>query len=548
MRTARHVSFASAALGLATLACSASGCSQLVVMAEYPVRPSATPAAPAGAVDPAPSDPDDSGKHLRSYWSVYAHMEEQDVLRLWRVSGLDYLLISAEVEIPQSGESIKRDFPLYTINEGHIQAYSGVDLLRRFPVNTQGREQVSIKIEVRYMKNLEALKVAQTILKTADRIAGGYLKNLPFASQVTTEGLTLVDQLQPQKDPPNSLSIFLQPEELEQERVLRAILLRLPDRVEAVPTYSKPLYACTDIHGALCTAAGAKYQEGRLKDEAYLTLEFVRYDDVSDPEVDPGSCESLTYDSLKTSEVYLQSNAQLFHPDDVSHLTYDYTQARRILDARKYAAISDYGALLDLSSDVPARVASSKWDDAFSVVSCAKLTSEASRIGCKLSACEHKFWNRSPAREVMHARWVADGLGALETPADATNKVEYEKKKIDTIGLVLSDLLSLSGQLYEPTNEHMFDATHGSVVRMLDREARVLSKREAQRAADEPPATKDQLDKLSSRYSVYCGECAKILASKLKVDEPTVKNALQSKSIETGLEGLKSSGPDTSSK
>src|SRR6188508_3323573 len=83
---------AARALALASIVCASGACSQLVVMAEYPVQAPPEPAASAGPADPDPSADGAPTKPRHAYWSVYAHMEEQDVIRLWKVTGLDYLL------------------------------------------------------------------------------------------------------------------------------------------------------------------------------------------------------------------------------------------------------------------------------------------------------------------------------------------------------------------------------------------------------------------------------------------------------------------------
>ena len=80
------------------------------------------------------------------------------------VGGLDYVLISAKVKLPTRNEPIIREFPLYTIEKGLVQSHSGVDLLKRFPINGNAREQVSISLEVRYLSNEEALKAGSSPL------------------------------------------------------------------------------------------------------------------------------------------------------------------------------------------------------------------------------------------------------------------------------------------------------------------------------------------------------------------------------------------------
>ncbi|MCH9683984.1 MAG: hypothetical protein K0V04_21300, partial [Deltaproteobacteria bacterium] len=127
------------------------------------------------------------------YWSAYVSIENQDIPHLWKTSDLDYAVISIEVTIPTRNGPVVRTVPLFTLDHGVPQAETGVDLLKKIPLTSEAREQISFKLEVKYLKNKAALDTSRAILGRITDLAKPYLGNYPVASQIIETSLGLID-------------------------------------------------------------------------------------------------------------------------------------------------------------------------------------------------------------------------------------------------------------------------------------------------------------------------------------------------------------------
>lgn len=256
---------------IASSLCSAA-CAQSIAITPYPVHTK-----PLMSEDPRTYE-------KPVYWSAYINLETQDLHKLWQVARADFLLISATVKIPTRSNVIVRDFPLFTITKGQVQAQSGLDLLKKIPISSQARDQVSITLEVRYIKGQEALEKAKKILNETVKAAEPFLKSYPLASKIIGSAIPIIDQIiEPAaKRFPSSRTLAITPEKLLTRNELIAFIIK-PIRLvgkykgradikydpagnDSIPIEldKHRLVECSDMKGMLC--------KGSPLGEYYATL------------------------------------------------------------------------------------------------------------------------------------------------------------------------------------------------------------------------------------------------------------------------------------
>lgn len=264
MKTIANIILASSLLSAA--------CAQSIAITPYPVHTK-------------PLMSEDPKTHEKPvYWSAYINLETQDLHKLWQVARADFLLISATVKIPTRSNVIVRDFPLFTITKGQVQAQSGLDLLKKIPIWSQARDQVSITLEVRYIKGQEALEKAKKILYETVKAAEPFLKSYPVASKIIGSAIPIIDQI---VDPaakrfPSSRTLAITPEKLLTRNELIAFIIKpirlvgkYKDRAgikydpagnDSIPIEldKHRLVECSDMKGMLC--------KGSPLGEYYATL------------------------------------------------------------------------------------------------------------------------------------------------------------------------------------------------------------------------------------------------------------------------------------
>lgn len=244
---------------LASLLCSAA-CAQSIAITPYPVHTN-------------PLMSGETKTHEKPvYWSAYINLETQDLHKLWQVARADFLLISATVKIPTRSNVIVRDFPLFTITKGQVQAQSGLDLLKKIPISSQARDQVSITLEVRYIKGQEALEKAKKILNETVKAAEPFLKSYPLASKIIGSAIPIIDQIiEPAaKRFPSSRTLAITPEKLLTRNELIAFIIKPirlvgkykdrdsikydPAKNDSIPIEldNYRLVECSDMKGMLC--------------------------------------------------------------------------------------------------------------------------------------------------------------------------------------------------------------------------------------------------------------------------------------------------------
>jgi hypothetical protein len=235
------------------------GCAQSIAITPYPVH----------------TKPLTSERQERDdtpvYWSAYVNLETQDLHKLWQVARADFLLISATVKIPTRSNILVRDFPLFTITKGQVQAQSGLDLLKKIPISSQARDQVSITLEVRYIKGQEALDKVKKILNETVKAAEPFLKSYPLASKIIGSAIPIIDQIvEPAaKRFPSSRTLAVTPEKMLTRNELIAFIIkpiRLVGRYKPKKSENDPagndsvpasldnyrLVECSDMKGMLC--------------------------------------------------------------------------------------------------------------------------------------------------------------------------------------------------------------------------------------------------------------------------------------------------------
>jgi hypothetical protein len=498
--------------------CGLSACSQSIVVTSFPVaeaeRAKATPLRSTEVSEY------NAGRNVDKYWSVFAHIEEQDVPRLWDVSGLDYVLISAKVKLPTRNEPIVREFPLYTIEKGLVQSHSGVDLLKRFPINGNAREQVSISLEVRYLSNEEALKAARVVLKQAEALAEPYLKNFALASQIMTQSVSTIDEALPQERGANTMTIWVDAAEFEGRPKTKAYLLRLMSDVQSRPTYDTTggeLRECSNKPGALCKGKGG-YEKARVNDVVYVTLRFKPTDEVRDPLVlfpGSGNCGMISASVLDRVRTYLAANEDLFLQEDVEEAMTAYDVASHYVKAELLVRNKDYPALLDLLNEERPGPTVFPGESNRPAAPPQPLASLSPLDHAR--SCYDRFWLRSPGREIFKT-W------ALLHDNSAANPTS----RFNSIVLMLQTLAGMSGAKYDPQNQNIWDKSSGYVINLLHQEARLLLETQVSEVQQQL-ATVTCTKKPDFAFSSYCTECRKLVLDKCKNEQTNMIAWLQSR-------------------
>jgi hypothetical protein len=450
------------------------GCAQRIVIAEYPVKqPQSGDSHECGASPTAAKPAAPLSVEFPHYWSAYAFIDPHNIALHWDKNSLSQIFVSAEVRIPTDSEPIVSDFPLFTAHEGSIQQHAGVDILNKLPIMTNAREQVSITIKVRYLKNREALETARKILSVAEGIAKPFLDNYPVASQVLSAATGTIDQVVEGKKEqlPNSLAKYIVPDFLEAARLsdgrwhhtVAFMLLSKDDisdtdeeapkpapgegaktgeNVEATKNpqafvngrYSRGLTTCTDMPFALCelqsyssvARGGECYQEAPVK-VPYVTLTLRGYDEVYDPMLllpgGFGSCSMLSEAGVDRVRKYLDANRVLFHPEDIARVESNLVAAERQLQAQALAVSGDVIAMIEFLNEH----GRPDYEPAFGEGACVasfeeeaandeKPRTESKRCSAivddawNLWACEQAVWGRVPGRDVLRLWKQAHGL------------------------------------------------------------------------------------------------------------------------------------------
>jgi len=134
------------------------------------------------------------------YWSAYAYTEMLDIPMKLDVGDMDYVLITAKATIPTFDEPLVREFPLFTMEKGVVQAHSGVNLLERFPLTSGSRRELTITLEVTHYDKAEHLETARTVLQQTSELAKPFANNYPVASQIIGGAKSVLDALIPPEE------------------------------------------------------------------------------------------------------------------------------------------------------------------------------------------------------------------------------------------------------------------------------------------------------------------------------------------------------------
>lgn len=504
------------------LAGSLAGCATPFTVIEHPL-----------AVDrlaPAPSRPRSPRMEVQEtaaseqaeesrYWSAYAFLDPAHLVELWGSNPrADYLLISARATLPTYRDPITREFPLYTVERGTISAHAGVDLLYRFPVAIDARDQVSITIEIKYLKGKRALDITRKILAQGESIAAPFLGNYPLATEILGSAKTLVDELVEEAASPNSFRFSLQPGDFV-GRSLKVYLLQAHPRRGgkggAAPKLDD-VVECDDRAGALCRVAAAAaaadeaprgpggevlpilgapaprgrrgppalYSRDHVRDLAYLTLRFEPGLSLLDPllliHAGALSCPAIDRRSIDAARDHLEIYKHTYSPQDVSAARYAHDLAESIVRARELAGERRYGDMLDLLS--------ARGD---AVQTLRPPVSESILVHIEeLGRCHDEIWGEtSPGREIRAAwrlfrpdarggslPYTKGGSTAAAAPAGDGPPVS-ERDRLAAIAELLGSIAALKGVDYDPGDPRSWEGEGGSLLAALRGEALVLSQR-----------------------------------------------------------------------
>ncbi len=433
------------------------GCSQHVVIAKYPIK-RAQYAQPMergsiarsedggeGDGDPGHEDGERGGDSEGArYWSAYVYVDPHNIVREWNRSGLNHVLVNAEVRIPSSEGPIVRRFPLFSIESGSIQQHSGIDVLQKVPLLIGAREQVSIKLEVKYLAGAEAMTTARKIISVAEKFAEPLLDAYPAASQILSSSTATIDEVAKEErhKPPNSLTDYIIAENVINGGRSQTLAFLLPttrqvrkaeweaaaDSTATETTtethtvrYPKGLTPCSDQPFALCELASISaevegdycYQEVPIE-IPYVTITLRSYEEVYDPMVllagTDGTCSLVGEAKISGARSYLEANRSLFHPEDAAQVASNLEAAERYMRGRELIRAGDVPALIEfLNREGSPRFAPwtaqgecRHWDCAegdeacLALDPCGRLAEDAWAIW----ACNDKLWGQQPARYV----------------------------------------------------------------------------------------------------------------------------------------------------
>lgn len=483
------------------------GCAQRVAVVSLPMIPSASSAA-------SPSTPREGGDSAGSeggnvphvpaktdqarYWSAFAYIDELSVLKNWGAQKRDNAFVTVRVKLPTRDGVLNRDFPLYTIKGSSIQSHQGVDLLQKFPLSAAAREQVTIVLEIRYLKDAEALETTRTIVANAEKLAQPYLRNFPVASSIMTSAVALTDQLAPKEDEGiNTAAFSVNPTNLEG---LHGYLL-VTDQFKELPS---DLVACADKPGTLCTKSDPAGPIKRYDKNVYVTLRFEERDDVYDPLMllrGSGVCPLIDRRALEAARDYLRTNISLFVDHDVAIAETAFAYAEQYLKLREGVAARNFGGMLDILNEYGN-------DDGIvrKLFQAGELpleqftATQPEGMLYTVSRCYKAFWEQTPGREVLAAWTIVAEKGE-------PNKPQSAQDRLNALGAVLSRLGAFSG-----VSDWQADGKNtGIVIELLRGEAQGLIARQLQSVTDalkqKPTCDSAGAKRLLSLFSSECRDC-----------------------------------------
>ncbi len=508
-----HVRAFSVAAFVSVLASGA--CAEGMIVAEYPTTESPLRGPPKVCPDAGLDEVTASDAACRAtgrYWSAFVNLEVQDIPRLWKTTALDYALISARATLPTRNGPIVRDFPLYTIADGQVLAESGADLLRKFPISQTARDQVTITLTAKFVKDKKALDIVRKVIQQASKAAEPYLGNYPVASQLVGAAVPIVDELlDTDSIKPSSTATALRPELLTGDHDLKAYLIVPIEAMKASEyTYRAPLVECSDMPGRLCTGSAAPltYQRNRVRDVAYLTISFQAYDDVFDPMILLGGarsdCGLLTTAALQKARDYLAANEDLFSADDVDAARVAFSIADEALRRRELVVKGDLGALIDrleaFGQDASQKV---KSNCSAGATLCGELDNIANCVD-------------DPGRSPTYEAWQVWNLYHRQDPQCPAERGSRDAIRLDLLDAALDQLATVAGQNYSRDDKN-WQTSSGSIVRLLRHEAldlAVAQKADAG-ALDKGPCTSaEDASRLARRASLSCDTCWKTLEAR----------------------------------
>ncbi|MEZ4449941.1 MAG: hypothetical protein R3B09_10720 [Nannocystaceae bacterium] len=454
------------------------------------------------------------------YWSAYAFLDPTHLVELWGSNPrADFLLISARATLPTYRDPITRELPLYTVERGTISAHSGVDLLYRFPVAIDARDQVTITVEIKYLKGKRALDLTRKILAQGESIAAPFLGNYPLATEILGGAKALVDDLVEESSSPNTFRFSLQPGDFRGRSLRVYVLQSEAKRDKRRPLTLEDVVECDDRPGALCRApkaaegAGpgeatarasaspelpfglegpaarrpgpaARYSADHVKDFAYLTLRFEPSLSLLDPlllvEAGALSCAAIDRRSIDAARDHLEVYKHTYSPQDVTAARYAHDLAESIVRARELAADRRYGDMLDLLS--------ARGDQ---VQGLRPPVSESLLVHIEeLGRCYDELWQEtSPGREIL-AAWrlfrpssAASGSryvkGSSASPGGGgPARATSDRERLSAIAELLGSVAALKGVSYDPGDPRSWEGEGGALLTILRGEALVLSRRQ----------------------------------------------------------------------
>lgn len=464
------------------------------------------------------------------YWSAYAFLDPTHLPQLWQANPrTDYLLVMAHAQLPTYGQPMVRDFPLYTIDHGSVSTHAGVDLLYKYPVATDARDQIAVTIEIKYLKNQRALDITRTILRQTEAAAKPFAGNFEVASQMLSGATGLIDALVEQAQSPNSFRFSFHPDDFAAGPMTKVFVLHANARgrgQESQQLDLQTVVACADKPGALCRQTGSTrppmYTRDHVREFAYLTLRLEPTTELYDPLllVHAGSltCGSLNVRAIDAARNHLQTYRPLYKPEDVTAALAAYDLAQSIVDARELAHKRRFGELLDL----------------LNVYGRGELQHPHASASLQahiddLHTCYRKLWSEaSPGREILAAYTLyTEG----NSPAQQTSEPHRDdRKRLNHIAYFLGAVAELKGVLYDPADPRSWAGEGGALLALLRSEALVLSKRQQDLTASRINARGKELctsaelaTLLRERVSTFCAPCLlqvqKFCGPKANIDE-----------------------------
>lgn len=481
------------------------------------------------------------------YWSAFVYLESDSIARLWRGNAkTDYVLISAKAALPTFEGTMVRDLPLYSIERGSARAHSGMDLFYRYPVNIDARDQVSITIEVTYLRNKRAFDIAQQILAQAERIAAPFLANYPLATQIISGGQELVAELSESDGNPSAHKFSLQPGDFRADVSMKVFVLHEVDdgRGRAKSRFRSDalggVVPCPDKKGALCRCEGAKaegseagggscsYGRDRVDDLVYLTVSLVDNQSVFDPLLLLGNgvfeCSLLDSALIERTREHLRANRHLLKPVDVGVALDTYRHAEHYIQLRGLIEDHKYGEILDVINNFG--------DEALGKQHSVKGASEPlHRHHDAVNACLSDLWAASPGLDIRltwnvfhrgsRCRAATDsGVGAKMTRGKGVELIAPPyadgKCELDETAAMLTRIAALSGAPYQPSQETLWGGGQGALMEMLASKSRILNREQIALARDLTRGREKICDAVETLFeetlSPYCAECVALVA------------------------------------